>query len=73
MGGGLGELVNGSESVVMLLVLSMLPLLVKSCCWATQNGKELIGDADIDFGKVDDRVGVPSSFGGAGRGDSTSR
>lgn len=72
MGGGLEELINGSESVVMLLLLSMLPLLVRSCCWATRNRRELIEGVDIDFGKVGDRVGVPSSFGGTGGGDSTS-
>lgn len=63
---------GGSGSVVMLLVLSVLPLLVRSCCWATWNGGELIEGADIDFGKAGDRVGVPSSFGGTGGGDSTS-
>ena len=56
MGGGLEGLINGSESVVMLLLLSMLPLLVRSCRWATRNGREPIEGSDIDSGKVSDRV-----------------
>ena len=56
MGGGLEELISEGESVVMLSLLSMLPLLVRSCRWATRNGREPIEGSDIGSGKVGDRV-----------------
>lgn len=55
-GWGIRGVDKRERSVVMLLLLSMLLLLVRSCRWATRNGREPIEGSDIDSGKVGDRV-----------------